>query len=387
MGVMTLEVLHFSTDRPFSHFIVRFALAFGAVPVLIAFPWRLAMHETETYQRVTEERQRERECAIDVYAQAATASTPLSANNNSHGNYGTNSTHNNSTYAGDPQQYSRETQNILSDQRYGTSNNTSNTSSAVNKTGAKDNNDSNKRSSTGAWIGNGPGIQNLQKFRHERKNNNNKNNNGAGANNNPGEVEMHMVTDCIVQDNSMLSLSGDVPLDYSDNMRSSDYAAPYTAPVYMKPTLTEAQIRAKIQKECGEVTRLQEIQKAIKYYKWHMLGTSLCWFLLDVDFYANGLFNHEITSSIFSTPGQQNSALQDAFYTLILSIIAMPGYYLSVMYIDTVGRKNLQMLGFTMMGVLFLICSVSYEWLMDPLGGSGRKYLFLMIYALTFLFR
>jgi PHS family inorganic phosphate transporter-like MFS transporter len=30
----------------------RIALAFGAVPVVIAFPWRLRMHETETFQQV-----------------------------------------------------------------------------------------------------------------------------------------------------------------------------------------------------------------------------------------------------------------------------------------------------------------------------------------------
>jgi len=36
----------------------RFALAFGAVPVLIAFPWRLQMHETESFRRVNDEREK-----------------------------------------------------------------------------------------------------------------------------------------------------------------------------------------------------------------------------------------------------------------------------------------------------------------------------------------
>jgi PHS family inorganic phosphate transporter-like MFS transporter len=34
----------------------RFALAFGAMPALVAFPWRLRMHETETFERVKQER-------------------------------------------------------------------------------------------------------------------------------------------------------------------------------------------------------------------------------------------------------------------------------------------------------------------------------------------
>lgn len=39
-----------------SGFTWRFALAFGAVPAMLAFPWRLRMHETETFERVKQER-------------------------------------------------------------------------------------------------------------------------------------------------------------------------------------------------------------------------------------------------------------------------------------------------------------------------------------------
>lgn len=38
----------------------RFSLAFGAVPVLLAFPWRLRMHETESFERVQQIR---RDCS------------------------------------------------------------------------------------------------------------------------------------------------------------------------------------------------------------------------------------------------------------------------------------------------------------------------------------
>ena len=34
----------------------RFSLAFGAVPAALAFPYRLRMHETETFERVKQER-------------------------------------------------------------------------------------------------------------------------------------------------------------------------------------------------------------------------------------------------------------------------------------------------------------------------------------------
>lgn len=373
----------------------RFALAFGALPVMIAFPFRRRMHETETFQRVAEERQT---CSMKSRGGGggggaggfgpfggsgssgadgggfATADTPLSSQ--MHSNYG-------ATYGSSDKSLSNDgtynAQNILSEERYGAGpqkkNNiagskTKTSSGAATALAASENVDINgKRSSTGAWIGEGPGIKNLKQFRQERS-----------KLLNPGteerELEMQMVTDSVVQENAMFHLPGDyTPVDTgssseSHNNNGGNIHHPHHHHAF----------------KC-ETTHLGEIHRAFKYYKWHMLGTSLCWFLLDVDFYANGLFNHEITSSVFSTPGQSNTALQDAYYTLILSVIALPGYYLSVMYIDKVGRKNVQMLGFTMMGLLFLLCSLSYEWLMDEKGGSGRKYLFLLFYALTFLFR
>jgi len=59
-------------------------------------------------------------------------------------------------------------------------------------------------------------------------------------------------------------------------------------------------------------SRWSEIVYAYKYYKWHMLGTALCWFLLDVDFYANGIFNHDVTSLILSR-GKATTAREDAW--------------------------------------------------------------------------
>eukprot|EP01036_Dinobryon_divergens_P027355 gene27355-36119_t len=59
--------------------------------------------------------------------------------------------------------------------------------------------------------------------------------------------------------------------------------------------------------------RLSEILRAFTFYKWHMFGTALCWFLLDVDFYANGLFNHDVTSLILTAKGVKTTAKQDAY--------------------------------------------------------------------------
>lgn len=327
----------------------RFALAFGALPVLIAFPFRLRMHETETFARVAEERK--------AHGDATTkAGAALDGSGGSGGGVGSLA----------PSDY-----NILS---------------------------AGQPTSTGYGsmdAANGP-----------RKT-------SGGRGGGDGGEEMRMVTDYVISDYYAVN-EETAPLKGTDGLESG--AVPTNGASHQQQPMQPPQ-PSQPQQDChlyfgsgglatmplrdGPAhshappagvptqphTRMQELRTAFTYYKWHMFGTALCWFLLDVDFYANGLFNQKVTSTIFSTPGHVNTALQDAYCAGILTLIGLPGYYLSVLYIETVGRKQLQMLGFTMMALLFAICSVFYTWLMDPEGGTVRKYLFLLIYALTFLFR
>jgi hypothetical protein len=92
-------------------------------------------------------------------------------------------------------------------------------------------------------------------------------------------------------------------------------------------------------------SRYDEIKYAFSYYKWHMLGTALSWFLLDVDFYANGIFNHDVTSLVLSH-GRKTTAVEDAWNSALLCCIGVPGYWLSILYLEKFGRKNVQINGF-----------------------------------------
>jgi PHS family inorganic phosphate transporter-like MFS transporter len=130
--------------------------------------------------------------------------------------------------------------------------------------------------------------------------------------------------------------------------------------------------------------RLGELRRGFRLYKYHLLGTSLCWFLLDVDFYANGLFNHEITSLVLSNG--KSTALDDARNSALLALIGLPGFFITYTFIDTVGRKNIQLLGFAVMSVLFLTLWAGHAWFTEGEVPLGRKYLYLLLYALTFLF-
>ena len=50
--------------------------------------------------------------------------------------------------------------------------------------------------------------------------------------------------------------------------------------------------------------------------------------------------------------------MDDAWNSGFICLVGLPGYFLSYIYIDTFGRKNIQMLGFTMMCLLYLLCIV-----------------------------
>lgn len=82
-----------------------------------------------------------------------------------------------------------------------------------------------------------------------------------------------------------------------------------------------------------------------------------------------------------------STAIQDATNSIIISLISIPGYLLSVLYIDRVGRKNLQLLGFGAMGLLFLTCAVGFDAMLGEESSWMGRWGFMVIYSLTFLFR
>lgn len=100
-----------------------------------------------------------------------------------------------------------------------------------------------------------------------------------------------------------------------------------------------------------------------RYYgKWKngkvLLGTAGSWFVLDVAFYGLGLNSSTVLTSIGFAGG---SNVYQLLYNLgagnaILTCAgAIPGYWVSVATIDTVGRKPVQLLGFIALTVLFMV--------------------------------
>ncbi|URD87462.1 Sugar transporter [Musa troglodytarum] len=120
----------------------------------------------------------------------------------------------------------------------------------------------------------------------------------------------------------------------------------------------------------------------------HLLGTTTTWFLLDIAFYSQNLFQKDIFSAIgwIPKPATMN-ALEEVFriaraQTLIALCGTVPGYWFTVALIDVIGRFTIQVLGFFMMTAFMLGLAIPYQhWTT-----KGNHIGFIVMYAFTFFF-
>ncbi|CAN9250942.1 unnamed protein product [Alternaria alternata] len=112
-----------------------------------------------------------------------------------------------------------------------------------------------------------------------------------------------------------------------------------------------------------------------------LFGTAMSWLLLDVAFYGLGLNSSTVLQAIGYASG---TTLYEKLYNLaagnaiLVCAGAIPGYWLAVATIDTVGRKALQLAGFTILTILFIVWGFAYKHL--------SHHAMLAIYVLIQLF-
>lgn len=112
-----------------------------------------------------------------------------------------------------------------------------------------------------------------------------------------------------------------------------------------------------------------------------IFGTTSAWFFLDLAFYGLGLNNSIVLNAIGYTHGSTiyHTLLNTAIGNLILVCAgSIPGYWLSVATIDTLGRKTIQIMGFFILTIIFVIIGFAYSSLSE--GGL------LALYVLAQLF-
>ncbi|EXJ92745.1 MFS transporter, PHS family, inorganic phosphate transporter [Capronia epimyces CBS 606.96] len=95
-----------------------------------------------------------------------------------------------------------------------------------------------------------------------------------------------------------------------------------------------------------------------------LLGTAGSWFFLDVAYYGLGLNNSVILSAIGYASGSnvylifRNTAIGNL---IIVCAGAIPGYWVTVATVDTIGRKPIQVMGFSLLTIIFVIIGFAYH--------------------------
>ncbi|KAI9642497.1 hypothetical protein NHQ30_009302 [Ciborinia camelliae] len=95
-----------------------------------------------------------------------------------------------------------------------------------------------------------------------------------------------------------------------------------------------------------------------------LIGTTLSWFFLDLAYYGLGLNASAVLAAIGygSGPTLYDILLQTAIGNLVLVCAgSIPGYWLSVFTIDTIGRKPIQIFGFAILTMIFCVIGFLYE--------------------------
>ena len=98
-----------------------------------------------------------------------------------------------------------------------------------------------------------------------------------------------------------------------------------------------------------------------------LLGTSICWFALDVGFYGINLNTGIIIDAIGYAGSLEKDNVWDVLFknsvgNIIIALMGtVPGYWVTVGLIEILGRKLIQLIGFAFLGSILLALGVAYD--------------------------
>jgi MFS transporter, PHS family, inorganic phosphate transporter len=107
-----------------------------------------------------------------------------------------------------------------------------------------------------------------------------------------------------------------------------------------------------------------------------LAGTAGTWFLLDYAYYGNTISTQQILTLISPTASTMTKI---AIQLAIFVVAALPGYILAIVKLDKIGHRKLQLVGFAMMALCFLIIAVV------P-GMTTTVAPFLLVYGVSYFF-
>jgi MFS family permease len=107
-----------------------------------------------------------------------------------------------------------------------------------------------------------------------------------------------------------------------------------------------------------------------------LAGTAGCWFLLDYAYYGNTISTPQILGLI--SP-HASTMTKITIQLAIFVVAAVPGYLLAIARLDRIGHRRLQLTGFAMMALCFLIIAAV------P-GMTTAVVPFLLVYGISYFF-
>ncbi|PWN47997.1 MFS general substrate transporter [Violaceomyces palustris] len=118
-----------------------------------------------------------------------------------------------------------------------------------------------------------------------------------------------------------------------------------------------------------------------KHFK-NLFGCAACWFLVDITFYGINLNQSSILAAIgFTTGTTWGKLMKTATGNLIITAAGfLPGYFITMFTIDIIGRKKIQLLGFTMNALFLGILAGRFNHLKNQTGPFFVVFVFLQLF-------
>jgi MFS family permease len=109
-----------------------------------------------------------------------------------------------------------------------------------------------------------------------------------------------------------------------------------------------------------------------------LIGTAGSWFVFDYAYYGNAVSAPLIVKSALGS-GSHPITQVLAFNLIVFSVAAVPAYYLAAAFMDRIGHRRLQLIGFLIMGLAFLLIGVI------P-GVTAAVVPFLLLFGVSYFF-
>jgi MFS transporter, PHS family, inorganic phosphate transporter len=156
-------------------------------------------------------------------------------------------------------------------------------------------------------------------------------------------------------------------------------AVPAAAVIYLRCRMPESpRYRAQVQERAGAAHPVMGLRAFLTSRRWLIMlaGTAGSWFLLDYAYYGNTISTPQILSLI--SP-HATTMTKIALQLAIFVIAAVPGYILAIARLDRMGHRKLQLIGFGVMGLCFLVIAAI------P-GMTTTVAPFLLVYGVSYFF-